>query len=149
MWESHHKKRMSAEVHHKKRVSAFEQWCLRRLLRVPWTPRRPTSPSWRKLVLNIHWKDWCWSWSSDTLATWWEELTYWKRPWCWERLRAGEEGGDRGQDGWMASLINGYEFEQALGDSCEGQGSWCATDHGLAKSQTWLNDWTAVTTDTF
>ena len=39
------------------------------------------------------------------LATWCEELTHWKRPWCWERLRAREEGGDRGWDGWMASLI--------------------------------------------
>ena len=50
-----------------------------------------------------HWKDWCWSWNSNTLATWCEELTYWKRPWCWEKLRAGGEGDDRGWDGWMAS----------------------------------------------
>ena len=55
-------------------------------------------------VLNIHWKDWCWSWSSSTLATWWKELTHWKRPWCWEGLKAGGEGDDRGWDGWMASL---------------------------------------------
>ena len=40
--------------------------------------------------------------NSNTLATWCEELTLWKRPWCWERLRAGE-GDDRGWDGWMAS----------------------------------------------
>ena len=38
------------------------------------------------------------------LATWCEELTHWKRPWCWERLKAGGEGDDRGWDGWMASL---------------------------------------------
>ena len=57
----------------------------------------PTSPSSRKSVLNIHWKDWCWSWNSNTLA-----ITHWKRPWWWERLRAGE-GDDRGWDGWMAS----------------------------------------------
>ena len=63
-----------------------------------------TSQSWRKSVLNIHWKDWCWSWSSNSLAIWCEELTHWKRPWCWERLRAGGEGDDRGWDGWMASL---------------------------------------------
>ena len=56
-----------------------------------------------QLPLNIHWKDWCWSRSSNTLATWSEEPTRWKRPWCWERLRAGGEGGDRGWDGWMAS----------------------------------------------
>ena len=45
----------------------------------------------------------CWSWNSNTLATWCEELTHWKRPWCWERLRAGGEGDNRGWDGWMAS----------------------------------------------
>ena len=59
----------------------------------------PTSPP-----LNIHWKDWCWSWSSYTLATWCEELTHLKRSWCWERLKAGGEGDDRGWHGWMASL---------------------------------------------
>ena len=56
------------------------------------------------LVLTVHWTDWCWSWSSNTLATWCEELTHWKRPWCWERLKVGGEGDDRGWDGWMASL---------------------------------------------
>ena len=49
------------------------------------------------------WKDRCWSWNSSTLATWWEELTHLKRPWCWERLRAGGEGDDRRLDGWRAS----------------------------------------------
>ena len=53
--------------------------------------------------MNIHWKDWCWSWNSNTLATWCEELTHSKRPYCWERLKAGGEGDDRGWDGWMAS----------------------------------------------
>ena len=57
----------------------------------------------RKSVLNIHWRDWCWSWNFNTLATWCKELTHLKRPWCWERLKAGGEGDDRGWDGWMAS----------------------------------------------
>ena len=48
----------------------------------------PTSPSQRKPALKIHWKDW--GWSSSTLATWCEELTHWKRPWCWNRLKAGK-----------------------------------------------------------
>ena len=51
-----------------------------------------------------HWKDWCWSWNSNTLATSSEELTHWKRLWCWEGLGAGGKGDDRGWDGWMASL---------------------------------------------
>ena len=55
-------------------------------------------------ILNIHWKDWCWSWSSNTLSTWCEELTHWKRLWYWERLRTGGEGEDRKWDSWVASL---------------------------------------------
>ena len=47
---------------------------------------------------------WCWSWSSKTLATWCEELTHWRRPWCWEILKAGGERDDRGWDGRMAPL---------------------------------------------
>ena len=57
----------------------------------------------KEISLEVHWKEWCWSWNSNTLATWCEELTPWKRPWCWEKLKAGE-GGDRGWDGCMASL---------------------------------------------
>ena len=62
-----------------------------------------TSPSYRKSVLNLLWKDWCWSWSSNTLVTWCEELTHLERPWCWERLKLGGEGDNRGSDCWMAS----------------------------------------------
>ena len=46
---------------------------------------------------------WCWNWSSNSLTTWYEKQTHWKRPWCWETLRAGERD-NRGWDGWMASL---------------------------------------------
>ena len=64
----------------------------------------PVSPSWRKSVLNIHWKDWHWSWNFNTLATWCKELTLWKRSLCWERLKAEGEGDNGGWDVWMASL---------------------------------------------
>ena len=45
----------------------------------------------------------CWSWNSNTLSTWCKELTHLKRSWCWQRLKAGREGNDRGWDDWMAS----------------------------------------------
>ena len=64
----------------------------------------PISPSYRRSALGVHWKDWFWSWNSNILDTWCEELTHWRRPWCWERLRAGREGDHKGWDGWMASL---------------------------------------------
>ena len=94
-----------------------------------------------KSTLSIHWKDWCWS--SSTLATWWKELTHWKRPRCWERWRAEGAWGDRWWDDWMTSLTQWtwvwvnklWESlsELSLGDS-EGQGSlascrlWCLKD---------------------
>ena len=56
-----------------------------------------------KSVVNIHWKDWCCSWNSNTLATWCEAVTHWQRRWCWERLKVGGEGDNWGWDGWMAS----------------------------------------------
>ena len=55
-------------------------------------------------VGKVHWKDWCWSLSSNTLVTWCKEQTHWKRSWCWERLKVGAEGDERGKHGWMASL---------------------------------------------
>ena len=120
------------------RIDAFELWYRRRLLRVPQTLRRSNQLILKKSVLNIHWKDWCRSWSSDTLATKCEESTHWKRPWCWERLKAGGEGDYRGQDCYVRlhHWLNGHEFEQAPGDS-EGQGSLaCCNPWGCKKSDT-------------
>ena len=85
------------------RIDAFELWCWRRLLRVPWTARRSNQSILKETVLGVHWKDWCWSWNSNTLATWCQEMTHLKRPWCWERLKPGGEGDDRRWDCWMAS----------------------------------------------
>ena len=64
----------------------------------------PTSPFWKGSALGFLWRKWCWGWNSSTLATSCEELTHWKRLWCWEGFGAGGEGDDRGWDGWMASL---------------------------------------------
>ena len=71
----------------------------------------PTSPSQRRSVLGVHWKDSCWSWNSNHLAILCKGLTHLKRPWCWERLKAGGEGDNRGWYGWMASLTRWTEFE--------------------------------------
>ena len=57
-------------------------------------PRKTMRKSTKNILLII----------SSTLATWCEEVTDWGRPWCWERLKAGGEGDDRGWDGWIASL---------------------------------------------
>ena len=85
---------------------APKNWCfwpvvLEKTFESPWTAKRSNQSILKEI--SVHWKDWCWSWNSNTWATWCEELTHLKRPWCWERLRAGGEGEDKGWDGWMAS----------------------------------------------
>ena len=90
----------------------------------------------KKLTLNIHWKDWFWRWSSNTPATWCKESTYWKRPWCWESLKAGGINCHRGWDSWRASPTQWTEFKQNLGYS-EGQGSLvCYSPWGHKESDT-------------
>ena len=86
-----------------RRIYVFALWCWRRLLRVPWTARRSNQSIQKEIGPGCNCKDWCWSWNSNTLATCCEELTHLKRPWCWERLKAGE-GDNIRWDGWMASL---------------------------------------------
>ena len=85
------------------RIDAFELWCWRRLLRVCWTSRRSTQSILKEISPGCSLEGLMLKLELQYFATWCEELTHWKRPWCWERLRAGGEGDDRGWDGWMAS----------------------------------------------
>ena len=96
MWELDYKESWAP------RIDAFELWCWRRLLRVPWTARRSNQSILKEISLGCSLEGWCWSWNSNTLATSCEEMAYWEEPWCWGRLRAGGEE-DRGWGGWMAS----------------------------------------------
>ena len=106
---------------------------------------QPVNPKGNQ-PLNIHWKDWCWSWSSNTLANQCKELTPWKIPWCWERLKAGGEGDDRRWDSWMPSPTHGHEFEQAA-EVGDGQRSLaCCSPWGRKESDTTEQlDWLTMT----
>ena len=88
----------------KHRIYAFELWCWRRLLRVPWTARKSNQFIQRKSILNIHWKDWCWSWNSNTLATWCKELT-------WKDWRQEEKGPTEDEMVGRQHRLNGHKFE--------------------------------------
>ena len=85
------------------RIDAFELWCWRRLLRIPWTARRSNQSILKEISPGCSLEGLKQSWNSNTLATSCKELTHWKRLWCWEGLGAGRKGDDRGWDGWMAS----------------------------------------------
>ena len=77
--------------------------CWRRLLRVPWTARRSNKSMLKEISLEYSLEGLMLKLKLQYLTTWCKELTPWKRPWCWERLKVGGEDDNRGWDGWMAS----------------------------------------------
>ena len=85
------------------RIDAFELWCWRRLSRVPWTARRSNQSIQKEISPEYSLEGLMLKLKLQYLASWCKELTYCKRPQCWERLKAGGEGDDRGCDGWMES----------------------------------------------
>ena len=122
------------ELDYKESWVPFELWCWRRLLRVPWAARRSNqsilkeiSPEYSleglmlKLKLKLQYL--------DHLL---QELTHWKRPWCWERLKAGE-GDDRGWDGWMASSTRWTRVWASSGSWWRTGKPGSAVVHGVAK----------------
>ena len=125
------------------RIDAFKLWCWRRLLTVPWTSRRSNqsilkliSPEYSLEGVMLKLKFWYFGhlmWRTDLL----------ERPWCWERLRAGGEGDDRGWNGWMASLIQWTWVWVNFGNW------WRTGRSGMLQSmgsQSWtrLSDWTEL-----
>ena len=124
------------------RIDAFELWCWRRLMSVPWTARRSNQSILKEISSNIHWKDWYWSWGSSTLATWCKELTL-EKSLMLERLKAGGKGDNRGCDGWMA-LPTWWTWDWAR---CRNW--WWTGKPGMLqsmgmKSWTRLSDWTEL-----
>ena len=96
----------------------------------------------KRSTLNIHWKDWCWSWGSNTLATWCEVPTHWKRFWCWERLRAGGEEGT--EDEMVEWHHNSTDVSLSKLWEVKDREAWRAAVHGVMKTQTRLSDWTTT-----
>ena len=125
------------------RTDAFELWCWKDSWESLGLQGDQSSQSQRKSVLNIHWKDWCWSWN---LILWSPDGKNWlnrKDPDLGKEWRQEKKGMKEDEMAGWHSWLDGHDFEQALriGD---GQGSLACCRHGVTKSQTRLSDWTEL-----
>ena len=86
-----------------RRTDAFELWCWRRLSRVPWTARRSNQSILKEISPQYSLEGLMVKLQLQYFGHLIQRTDSWARPWCWEELKAGREGDDRGWDGWMAS----------------------------------------------
>ena len=114
-----------------RRIDAFEPWCWRRLLRVPWTPRRGNQSILKEINPEYS--------LEGRMATWCEEPTNWKRSWCWET-----EGRRSGQKGWDGIIESTDMSLSKLWEMVHDREAWRAIVHGAAKSRIWPSNWTTT-----
>ena len=123
---------------------AFELWCWRRLLRVPWAARRSNQSILKEIiVLNIHWKDWCWSWNSNTLATWCKKTDSLEKT-----LMLGKIEGRR-RRGWqrirrLDDITDTMDMSLSVLWELVNREAWHVAVHGITKNWTWLSSWTEL-----